>query len=107
MPKTTKGGTPNKSELPSTLERSNAKAQYTFAKVHDSGTPKAMVASTTTGQPQRYLRDLDFPANRRACLMRPTAMAATTKLSARCGGLRQGNRRPGPIFDELGEKRGA
>jgi cation transport regulator ChaB len=36
MPKTTKGGTPKKSELPSTLERSNAKAQYTFAKVHDS-----------------------------------------------------------------------
>jgi cation transport regulator ChaB len=36
MPKTTKGGAPNESELPSTLERSNAKAQYTFAKVHDS-----------------------------------------------------------------------
>jgi cation transport regulator ChaB len=36
MPKTTKGGTLKKSELPSTLERSNAKAQYTFAKVHDS-----------------------------------------------------------------------
>ncbi|MGB8211871.1 MAG: ChaB family protein [Mycobacterium sp.] len=36
MPKTTKGGEPKKSELPSTLERSNAKAQRTFAKAHDA-----------------------------------------------------------------------
>ena len=36
MPKTTKGGKPKKSELPSTLQRSNAKAQRTFAKTHDS-----------------------------------------------------------------------
>ncbi|VBA55768.1 ChaB family protein [Mycobacterium attenuatum] len=36
MPKTTKGGTPKKSELPSTLQRSNAKAQRTFAKAHDA-----------------------------------------------------------------------
>ena len=36
MPKTTKGGTPKKDELPSTLQRSNAKAQRTFAKAHDS-----------------------------------------------------------------------
>jgi cation transport regulator ChaB len=36
MPKTTKGGAAKKSELPSTLQRSNAKAQRTFAKVHDS-----------------------------------------------------------------------
>jgi cation transport regulator ChaB len=36
MPKTTKGGKPKKSELPSTLKRSNAKAQRTFAKAHDS-----------------------------------------------------------------------
>ena len=36
MPKTTKGGTAKKRELPSTLRRSNAKAQRTFAKAHDS-----------------------------------------------------------------------
>ncbi len=36
MPKTTKGGKPKEDELPSTLQRSNAKAQRTFAKTHDS-----------------------------------------------------------------------
>ena len=36
MPKTTKGGKPKKSELPSTLRRSNAKAQRTFAEAHDA-----------------------------------------------------------------------
>ena len=36
MPKTTKAGKPKKDELPSTLRRSNAKAQRTFAKAHDS-----------------------------------------------------------------------
>ncbi|WP_448624061.1 ChaB family protein [Geodermatophilus sp. URMC 64] len=36
MPKTTKNGTAKKSELPSTLRRSPAKAQRTFAKAHDS-----------------------------------------------------------------------
>ena len=36
MPKTTKSGTAKKSELPSTLRRSPAKAQRTFAKAHDS-----------------------------------------------------------------------
>ena len=36
MAKTTKGGTPKKDELPSTLRRSNAKAQRTFAKAHDA-----------------------------------------------------------------------
>jgi cation transport regulator ChaB len=36
MPKTTKGGEAKKGELPSTLRRSNAKAQRTFAKAHDS-----------------------------------------------------------------------
>jgi cation transport regulator ChaB len=36
MPKTSKGGQPKKDELPSTLQRSNAKAQRTFAKAHDS-----------------------------------------------------------------------
>jgi cation transport regulator ChaB len=36
MPKTTKTGKVNKSELPSTLQRSDDKAQRTFAKVHDS-----------------------------------------------------------------------
>lgn len=36
MPKTTKGGAPKKSELPSTLRRSDAKAQRTFAKSHDA-----------------------------------------------------------------------
>lgn len=32
----TKGGKPVKSELPSTVQRSDAKAQRTFAKAHDS-----------------------------------------------------------------------
>jgi cation transport regulator ChaB len=36
MPKTTKSGSARKSELPSTLQKSDAKAQRTFAKAHDS-----------------------------------------------------------------------
>lgn len=36
MPKTTKSGKPKQDELPSTLQRSNAKAQRTFTKAHDS-----------------------------------------------------------------------
>ncbi len=36
MPKTTSGGRAKQSELPSTLKRSDAKAQRTFAKAHDS-----------------------------------------------------------------------
>ena len=36
MPKTTKSGKAKKSELPSTLQRSDAKAQRTFAKAHDA-----------------------------------------------------------------------
>jgi cation transport regulator ChaB len=36
MPKTTKSGKAKKDELPSTLQRSPAKAQRTFAKAHDS-----------------------------------------------------------------------
>jgi len=36
MPKTTKSGKAKKSELPSTLQRSDEKAQRTYAKVHDS-----------------------------------------------------------------------
>ena len=36
MPKTTKSGKAKKSELPSTLERSDQKAQDTFAKTYDS-----------------------------------------------------------------------
>ncbi|MBX9246902.1 ChaB family protein [Actinotalea ferrariae] len=36
MPKTTKRGTAKQSELPSTLRRSDEKAQRTFAKAHDA-----------------------------------------------------------------------
>jgi hypothetical protein len=36
MPKTTKGGDAKKGELPSTLQKSSAKAQRTFAKAHDA-----------------------------------------------------------------------
>ncbi|HZD87874.1 MAG TPA: ChaB family protein [Gaiellaceae bacterium] len=36
MPKTTKDGTVEQSELPETLQRSGAKAQRTYAKTHDS-----------------------------------------------------------------------
>ena len=36
MPKTTRTGSAKKSELPSTLKKSDAKAQRTFAKAHDS-----------------------------------------------------------------------
>ncbi|MDG4667363.1 ChaB family protein [Mycobacterium sp. 236(2023)] len=36
MPKTTKSGKPKKDELPSTLERSDEKAQRTFTKAHDA-----------------------------------------------------------------------
>jgi cation transport regulator ChaB len=37
MPKTTKSGKPKKVELPSTVNRSNTKAQRTFAKAYDAG----------------------------------------------------------------------
>ena len=36
MPKTTSRGQAKQSELPSTLQRSSAKAQRTFAKAHDT-----------------------------------------------------------------------
>jgi hypothetical protein len=36
MPKTTKSGKVIEDELPSTLQRSDEKAQHTYAKVHDS-----------------------------------------------------------------------
>ena len=36
MPKTTKSGEPIEDELPSTLQRSDPKAQATYAKTHDS-----------------------------------------------------------------------
>jgi hypothetical protein len=36
MPKTTRSGTAKQEELPGTLQRSDAKAQRTFAKAHDS-----------------------------------------------------------------------
>ena|SRR6478609_6182 len=36
MPKTTSRGTAKRSELPSTLQKSSAKAQRTFAKAHDA-----------------------------------------------------------------------
>lgn len=36
MPKTSKNGKPIKDELPGTIQRSDAKAQRTFAKAHDS-----------------------------------------------------------------------
>lgn len=36
MPKTTKSGAAKKSELPSTLQKSDAHAQRTFAKAHDA-----------------------------------------------------------------------
>ncbi|OBK14631.1 ChaB family protein [Mycobacterium asiaticum] len=36
MPKTTKSGAAKKDELPSTLRKSSAKAQRTFAKAHDA-----------------------------------------------------------------------
>ncbi|SPM37570.1 hypothetical protein MRAB57_5417 [Mycobacterium rhizamassiliense] len=36
MPKTTKAGKPKQDELPSTLQRSDSKAQRTFAKAHDA-----------------------------------------------------------------------
>jgi cation transport regulator ChaB len=49
MPKTTKGGKAKKSELPSTLQKSDAKAQRTFAKAHDS-------AVKTYGEGQRAHR---------------------------------------------------
>jgi len=36
MPKTTRSGKPKREELPSTLQHSDAKAQRTFTKAHDS-----------------------------------------------------------------------
>jgi|SRR6185312_7116623 len=49
MPKTTKGGKPKQSELPSTLQRSGKKAQETFAEAHDS-------AAETYGDEERAHR---------------------------------------------------
>lgn len=49
MPKTTKSGEPKQDELPSTLQRSPAKAQRTFAKTHDS-------AAETYGEGERANR---------------------------------------------------
>ena len=49
MPKTTKSGQPKKDELPSTLQRSDAKAQRTFTKAHDS-------AAETYGEGERAHR---------------------------------------------------
>jgi hypothetical protein len=49
MPKTTKGGQAKKGGLPSTLQKSSAKAQRTFAKAHDS-------AVQTYGEGQRAHR---------------------------------------------------
>ena len=49
MPKTTKGGKPKQEELPGTLRRSDAKAQRTFAKAHDS-------AAETYGEGERAHR---------------------------------------------------
>ena len=46
MPKTRKDGKPRKEELPAPVRRSNAKAQRTFAKAHDS-------ASEEYGEGQR------------------------------------------------------
>ena len=50
MPKTTKGGKVIKDELPSTLARSDAKAQRTYAKAHDSA------AETYDGDEERANR---------------------------------------------------
>lgn len=50
MPKTTKSGKVKKDELPSTLERSDAKAQRTYAKAHDSA------AETYDGDEERANR---------------------------------------------------
>ena len=49
MPKTNKDGSARKSELPSTLKKSEAKAQRTFAKAHDS-------AAETYGEGERANR---------------------------------------------------
>jgi hypothetical protein len=49
MPKTNKDGSAKKSELPSTIERSDEKAQRTFAKTYDS-------AAETYGDGERAAR---------------------------------------------------
>lgn len=49
MPKTTRSGSAKKAELPATLQRSDAKAQRTFAKAHDA-------AVTEYGEGQRAHR---------------------------------------------------
>ena len=70
MPKTTKSGKVNQDELPSTLERSDRKAQRAYAKVHDS-------AAEQYGDEERAIT-----GNRRSTTDRPTlrqrvAMAPT------------------------------
>ena len=50
MPKTTKAGKAKQDELPSTLQRSDAKAQQTFAKTYDSA------AETYDGDEERAAR---------------------------------------------------
>lgn len=51
MPKTTRTGSAKKSELPSTLKKSDAKAQRTFAKAHDSAVRSTARVSAPTGLP--------------------------------------------------------
>ena len=51
MPKTTKRGTAKKSELPSTLQKSPAKAQRTFAKAHELRPSSTAKVNVRTGSP--------------------------------------------------------
>ena len=51
MPKTTKSGDARKDELPSTLQRSEAKAQRTFAKAHDAAVREYGEGGAHTGSP--------------------------------------------------------
>ena len=53
MPKTAKSGGAKKSELPSTLKKSDAKAQRTFAKAHDSAAQEYGEGSGAPGGLQR------------------------------------------------------
>lgn len=59
MPKTTKSGKVKQDELPSTLKRSDSKAQRTYAKAHASAAEQ--YGRPGTGEPGRLQRAQAHP----------------------------------------------
>ncbi len=117
MPKTTQRGKPTKAELPSTPERSNAKAQRTFAKAHDSAVEEygegQRAHRALRGIPAETYRNLDQICSS-VTIVDGDAMDDAEKARARRShtkpGLSETAKDVGvqnPIVEELGENRGS